>query len=103
MNKRSIDGIKSFVEQAHSKDGKEPPFFSFTFLNHETHEYLTLSDSYDRNVRDLIDNLERDDYLNNTMFILMSDHGQRLTGIFYCKTGKFIKLKKSIYKITFKI
>ncbi len=82
MNKRTMDEIKSFVELAQPKstDRDRVPFFSFGFLNHETHDYLTLSDSYDRNLRDLIQHLETSGYLNNTLFILMSDHGSRLTG-----------------------
>jgi arylsulfatase A-like enzyme len=77
-----MEEITSFVEHAQPSrdDFKRQPFFSFSFLNHETHDYFTLSDSYDRNLRFLIDHLETHSYLNNTMFILMSDHGSRLSG-----------------------
>ncbi len=61
-------------------DREKLPHFSFSFLNHETHDYLTLSESYDRNLRDLVEYLEMQRYLENSMFILMSDHGSRLTG-----------------------
>ncbi len=82
LNKRTMNEIKSFVEHAQSLDNElyRMPSFSFSFANHETHDYLTVSGSYDRNLRDLIDYLEAYSYLNNTLFILFSDHGSRLTG-----------------------
>jgi hypothetical protein len=59
------------------------PYFSFNLLNVETHQFITVSDSYDLNLRNMIREFETSGYLNNTLFILMSDHGSRLSGVYF--------------------
>jgi hypothetical protein len=83
MYKRTLDQTRDFVARMHNMKRKfniTVPFFAFNMFDHETHDELTLSRGYDRYLKETIEMLETKGYLNNTMLMLMSDHGSRLTG-----------------------
>ena len=83
--------IKSFVENMNSSKNKKP-FFSFNFLTEYTHSHLALPPDMDRELRDLISSLDSKGYFDNTMFILFTDHGNRLK--FYAYATEIGKLER---------
>lgn len=98
-HKRFLDVIKNLVEIMENRVNENVPYFSFNFMDHYTHDYLTIPDSYDFYLRDLIKGLEDRGYLDNTLFILFSDHGNRMTsysdtdfGVLE-KTNPFVSLR----------
>ncbi len=70
-----MDKLHSMPGLAHTSF----PYFAFNMFDHETHDGLTISDDYDRYLKETIEMFEKKGYFNNTMFILMSDHGSRMS------------------------
>lgn len=77
--KRSIDQIRLFIETMNNNFNKNIPYFSFNAFNYYNHDYLSVPRNYDLYLRDTIKYFVEKGYLDNTLFMLMSDHGPRLT------------------------
>lgn len=77
--KRFFNLVDDFVEKMNSNTSQNLPYFALNFLNEYTHEYLAIPPKYDQFLKDKIKKFEDQGYLNNTLFILMSDHGLRMT------------------------
>jgi hypothetical protein len=77
------------IHAMNQKSSTKLPYFSFNMFDQQTNEKLTVSDGYDRHLKETIELFENQGYLNNTMLIVMSDHGSRIA----CKfTFFFIKV-----------
>ena len=72
-----LEQIKTFVQQANSA-GTKVPYFSFSFLTEYTHDDLAVPPGLDEQLKNLLVNLQKEGYLDNTMLIVLSDHGNRL-------------------------
>jgi hypothetical protein len=84
--------IESFINQMNSKDNKNTPYFSFNFFTEYTHDYLASPPQLDKYTSDLLIRLEENGYLDNTLLILHSDHGNRLQSFAYgTEIGKIEK------------
>jgi arylsulfatase A-like enzyme len=79
-NKLYIDSIRDFVDKMNTMTNKRTPYFSLNYMNFETHDKLSASKSYDQNLRDFIKHSEESGYLNNTLLIVLSDHGSSVNG-----------------------
>ncbi|ENN76196.1 hypothetical protein YQE_07164, partial [Dendroctonus ponderosae] len=70
----TLDYIKKFVWRM-SRD--RSPYFGFFWSNSLSHDYLNRPASGDGKIMELLVHLEEEGGLNNTVLILMSDHGIR--------------------------
>lgn len=72
-----------------SPSNNDVPYFSFNFMKYFTHDFLTVPKDFDIQLKNIIEYFEEQKYLDNTLFIVMSDHGSRLTKYSYqSKVGK---------------
>ena len=55
------------------------PYFSFNYLNSYTHDFIYVPDRVDDGLKSMIEKLENSKYLDNTLLIIFSDHGNRLS------------------------
>ena len=68
---------------------KKLPYFSFNFLKYYTHDYLVAPGGFDAELTDLLWQFEKKNYLDKTLLIVMSDHGNRLSQYgFYTEPGR---------------
>jgi hypothetical protein len=68
---------------------KKLPYFSFNFLKYYTHDYLVAPSGFDAELTDLLWQFEKKNYLDKTLLIVMSDHGNRLSQYgFYTEPGR---------------
>ena len=79
----SLNIIESFVTHMNKPENKNLPYFSFNFLKYYTHNYFTIPASFDDEFERLIKYFEKNGYLDNTLLVLMSDHGSRLSEYSY--------------------
>ena len=89
LHKISFDWLKEF-EELYSKDEetKSIPRFGIIKLNEMSHDYLDRLPWIDNDLERLLKDLFTDTYLNNTLFILMGDHGHRFHNIRTTFIGK---------------
>ncbi len=78
----------------HSTENHATPYFAFNFLKYYTHDYLSVPKDFDIQLRNLIKYFDSKGYLDNTLFILMSDHGSRLTK--YSYQSRIGKIERSL-------
>jgi hypothetical protein len=78
--KVSFDLIESFLKNMHENNlNSQIPYFFFNFFGEYTHDNLALPGNLDIEFRNLLVRLEEKNYLDNTLLVLYSDHGSRLT------------------------
>jgi hypothetical protein len=77
MYKRYLDQNREFVRRMFEMN-ETVPFFSFSMSFHETHDQLTVSEGNDAYLKETIEMFEKKGYLENTLFMFMSDHGARM-------------------------
>ena len=91
----SFENTKRLFDRLHdSPENRELPFFSFNFLKYYTHDHVSLPKDMDKRFWTLLRSLELKGYLENTLLILFSDHGQRTTS--YTYTSEFGRLERSM-------
>ena len=73
-----LQQIELFVEQMHTTANRHTPFFSFNFLTETTHNYLAIPADFDRLLASLLKKLQEKGILDNTLLIVMGDHGNRI-------------------------
>jgi len=74
-----LNKINEFVHKMNSnKMNSETGFFSFNFLTEYTHNYFAIPQRFDQNLKEMLSRLDTSGYLDNTMLIVMGDHGNRL-------------------------
>jgi len=84
-----LSQIEQFIENMNSPINKHTGYFSFNFLTEYTHSYLAVPPRLDSKLSQTLKSLESKGYLDNTMLIVMSDHGNRLKFFAYAtETGK---------------
>ena len=71
--------MKAFVERMNTEENKNTPYFSFNTMRYHTHDHLYLPPDFDNDLVDFIKDLEAKSYLDNTLFMILSDHGSRTT------------------------
>lgn len=70
------------------RQGQSRPYFHFTWATSISHDYLNYPSMMDSDMRKTLKFLHENKYLNNTVFILMSDHGIRYGKIRKTPQGK---------------
>lgn len=93
-NKHSFDlqfeNLNHFFDRMNSNEpNKKIPYFMFNFMKFFTHDFFTFPPEYDTKLKNTIEELEQKGYLDNTLFVLMSDHGARTTShTFITESGR---------------
>ena len=75
-----LDQISTFLKNV---DSSKKPYFSFSFLTEYTHDDLVVPNGLDRQLKRFIENLVNQKHLDNTLLIVLSDHGNRLQRFSY--------------------
>ena len=65
------------------KDNSKLPYFFFNFLTEYTHDDFVIPPYIDKYFRDMLERFEMNGYLDNTLLIVVSDHGSRLVPYAY--------------------
>ena len=86
---RSLNLLQQFLD----KIGRQP-FFSFNFFKYYTHDYFVVPAHFDQKLKESIEYFEAKSYLENTLFIVMSDHGSRTSA--YSFESDFGKQERSL-------
>jgi hypothetical protein len=60
-----------------TQENTDIPYFSFNFNHDYTHDYLAVPDDFDKSLKELLVDLQRDGALDNTLVIFFTDHGKR--------------------------
>lgn len=80
---KTLNDLSMFIEHMNSATNSKIPYFSFNFLRYFTHEFFSVPKDFDIQLKNLLESFESKSYLDNTLLILMSDHGSRLTKYSY--------------------
>jgi len=84
--------IKQFIERMNESINKKTPYFSLNFLTEYTHDYLAIPPEIDLIFKRILENYETRGLLDNTLLMVFSDHGTRLTNFAYqTEQGKMEK------------
>ncbi|ELT92777.1 hypothetical protein CAPTEDRAFT_140198 [Capitella teleta] len=67
----------------------DQPKFSFLFHSELSHDVHSMSRLIDQDLKDLIWDLDQEGHLDNTLLILMADHGARFQSMRQTEQGKF--------------
>ena len=78
--KFSFDLMNSFVKKA---SNNRQPYFILNFLNQYTHDDFRVPPNVDVGLKNALEELEKGNYLENTLLIVFGDHGNRLTKYSY--------------------
>jgi hypothetical protein len=85
-----IEQIELFLKQMNRS--KKVPYFSFNFLSEMTHGQLAIPKNLDFQLRNFLKQMNSNGHLDNTMLLLLSDHGNRLNYFSYgTEAGKLEK------------
>jgi len=90
-----LNRIDEFITKMNSnKINRETPYFSLNFLTEYTHSHLAVPQRFDLKLKELLTKLNDKGYLNNTMLIMMADHGSKLTYYAYAtEMGKIERFR----------
>lgn len=94
-----IEQIENFIKQM--SNPSSVPYFSFNFLTEMTHDHLAIPSNLDKQLRNFLNRINSNGYLDNTMLLLFSDHGNRLNYYSYATEGG--KLEKNLPFLSIKI
>jgi hypothetical protein len=84
-----LDQIEEFVTNAEKGNSR---YFSLNFLTEYTHGYLAIPRQFDFEMRRTLEILSTSGFLDNTMLLLFTDHGNRLK--YYSYSTEIGKLEK---------
>jgi hypothetical protein len=85
---RSLNELRQFMHKMNTNENKNLPFISMSLFNTYSHDFMYIPERYDSYLKETIEMFEKNGYLNNTMFILMSDHGKN-KGFFLVQNFNF--------------
>ncbi len=74
-----FDLITSFLNKMNNEINFKLPYFLYNHCSHYTHDFIHVPDSLDVGFKKMIERFEQSNYLDNTLLIILSDHGNRLT------------------------
>ena len=83
-----LEPIEMFVEQMNLVHNINVPYFSFNWFTEYTHDYFAIPPDFDVAIRDLLIKFQSKGYLDNTMLIVMTDHGNKLVSYASTDSGK---------------
>ena len=92
--KKYFDIMETFVERMNNNINKDMPYISFNFHSEYTHNDFAIPLNMDNSFKNIIERFEINGYLDNTLLIIFSDHGNRLTSYgMYTASGKAEKYR----------
>jgi hypothetical protein len=72
-----FDQIKQFVETMNFEENKEKSFMSINILKMMTHDQFASARAFDTRFRDQLEEFKRKGFLDETLLIILGDHGGR--------------------------
>ena len=84
----SFDWLRKFHKKYNSQTNNYQNSFGLTIINEMSHDYLERLFWVDDDLKNLLEDLFTDRFLNNTLFIIMGDHGHRQHKIRWTSVGK---------------
>ena len=78
-----LNQIEQFVTQMNTDTNRKIPYFAFNFLTEYTHDYFTIPKEFDQRLSEMFMNFEKKGFMDNTMVIVMGDHGNRIVSYSY--------------------
>lgn len=82
----NLEQIEYFISRMNEPQNKEIPYFAAKFHNLYFHNDFSLPDNYDKMLKLTLEKFESN--FEDTMLVLMSDHGHRLTPYVWSNEGK---------------
>jgi hypothetical protein len=94
-----FDTIETFLRKMQENDVNfQIPYFFYNFFGEYTHDNLAVPANLDMEFRNLLLRLENEKYLENTLLVMFSDHGSRLTLYsFQTQSGKIERKLPFLY------
>ena len=83
-----LEQIELFVEQMNLPQNAHIPYVSFNWLTEYTHDFLAVPPIMDLAIRNFLKGIHLKGYLDNTMLIFMTDHGNKLVSYAATESGK---------------
>ena len=85
--------METFLDHMNSNENnRKMPYFSFNFITEYTHAYFAVPWQFDDALARSLARLEHKGYLDDTLLIVLSDHGNRLK--FFAYATEIGKLEK---------
>ena len=78
LYRKFFNDLNSFVNHLNNFP-QNKPYFSFNFIKSYTHDYLYVPPNLDLKLYNMLKQFEDKGYLDDTLLVLMSDHGSRVT------------------------
>jgi hypothetical protein len=101
-----LNQIQNFVENTYKFNRNESnkqkmPFFSLNFLSEYTHNYLAVPKNFDLELKEMLQNFNSKGYLDDSVLIFFTDHGNRLK--YYSYSTEIGKLEKNMPFLSIKL
>ena len=107
-----MDQIKQFVDRMNLKENQNKNYFSSNLFAFLTHDRFAIPDGFDLALHAQLTEFERNGFLDNTLLIVLSDHGgrpyaygdeafSRFAGIEYPNSLLSIKLPRPLRNTTY--
>jgi Protein of unknown function (DUF229) len=95
---RTLDVFLDYVKRV-TEVYRNESLFAFLWSCASTHDFFESVRSVDSTIRELVLDLKRTDYLNNTVLVLMSDHGLRFGGFRSTYQGMIEERQPFLYMV----
>ena len=83
-----LEQIEVLVEKMSLNNNQNTPYFSFNWLTEYTHDYIVVPRNLDVSLTNSMKKLNSKGFLNNTIVVFVTDHGNKLTSYSFTEHGK---------------
>ena len=87
-----LEQLELFVEQMNLDTNRDIPYFSFNWFTEYTHDFFAIPPDIDAGISQLLRSFQAKGYLDNTLLIFMTDHGNKLVSYAATESGKIERL-----------
>ncbi len=102
-----IDQIKQFIDRMNLPENKKKNYFSYNMFSSLSHDRFEVPEGFDIKIYEQLEEFEKNGFLDNTMLVILGDHGGRpyaygddffskFAGIEYPNPFLSIKLPKNL-------
>ena len=87
-----LDHLETFLEKMSLNTNKNTPYFYYNWMSEYTHNDMAIPPNFDLNLAKFLKRLERKGYLDNTLLIFMTDHGNKMIDYASTESGRHERL-----------